>query len=256
MLKKRKKRDEHENHERWLITYSDLITLLLVFFIVLYSMSEVKNDKFNALVESLRTTFSGDAVVNQSNNPPTTTSEIPKSIDHSDESKSKQNETDTNEEDEDKLDALYVQLQEYIDKNNLATKIELDNIPRGVQITLKEKILFDLGKADIKKDAKNIMESMGGILNSVSNPITVEGHTDNNPIISSSEFNSNWELASKRAENVMLFLIQNDGIKPSRMRYTSYGEYHPIVKNDTKTHQAMNRRVNIVILRETSATQD
>ncbi|GGH76444.1 chemotaxis protein MotB [Pullulanibacillus pueri] len=252
MRKRRKRHEEHENNDRWLITYSDLITLLLVFFIVLYSMSEVQNDKFNALVQSLRTTFSGDAVMNTSDNPPTSiTEDIPKAA----KDQSKADDGEDEKSDKDQLDKLYVKLQDYINKNHLDSSIELENIPRGVQITFKEKILFDLGKADIKKQAETILQSMGGILNSVSNPIAVEGHTDNNPIINSSEFHSNWELASKRAENVMLFLINNDDIKSSRMRFTSYGQYQPVEKNDTAEHQAMNRRVNIVILRETSASQ-
>ncbi|GGE49707.1 chemotaxis protein MotB [Pullulanibacillus camelliae] len=246
-MRRRRKKDEQHDQERWLITYSDLITLLLVFFIVLYSMSEVKNDKFNALVQSLKTSFYGDSIVNQSDNPPTTQADIPKVP--------VANKDDKHDQDDEKqLDALYKKVKTYIDKNHLEGEIELRNLQRGVQITLKEQILFGLGKADIKEKADPILDSMGGILNSVSNPIVVEGHTDNNPIKYSTEFKSNWELAAKRAENVMLYLVNHDNIKESRMRYTSYGEYHPEVKNDTPTHQAMNRRVNIVILRDNDSS--
>jgi len=243
MRKGRRKKDEQHNQERWLITYSDLITLLLVFFVVLYSMSQIENVKFNALVQSLKTSFVGDSMIDTTHNPPPTRPDIPKvPIADKDDKKDRA--------DDKQLDALYKQIQTYIKKNHLEGEIELQNLQRGVQITLKEQILFDLGKADIKNQANAILDSVGGLLNSVSNPIVVEGHTDNNPIRYSTEFKSNWELAAKRAENVMLYLVDHDNVKESRMRYTSYGEYHPEVNNDTPNHQAMNRRVNIVILRD------
>jgi len=242
MRKSRKKKDE-QHQERWLITYSDLITLLLVFFVVLYSMSQIENDKFNALVQSLKTSFAGDSMVDATHNPPTNSPDVPKIpvVDKDDKK---------NQADDKQLDALYKKIQTYIKENHLEGEIELQNLQRGVQITLKEQILFDLGKADIKNKGNTILDSVGGLLNSVSNPIVVEGHTDNNPIRYSTEFNSNWELAAKRAENVMLYLVSHDNVVESRMSYTSYGEYHPEVKNDTPGHQAMNRRVNIVILRD------
>ncbi|MFC4619253.1 flagellar motor protein MotB [Camelliibacillus cellulosilyticus] len=236
----RKHRPEGEKQDRWMITYADMITLLLVFFIVLYSMSELENNRFNALVQSLKTAFQGDAVLDQSKNPPpkdTSLPPIPK--------KKKDDQKNTEQ-----LDKLYIKLQDYITKNHLKTQIELQNLPRGVQITLKEEILFDLGKADIKNEAKPILNRVGGILQSVGNPIAVEGHTDNNPIRYTTEFHSNWELAAARAHNVAMLLIQMDEISPERISYTSYGEYHPRVTNDSKKHQAMNRRVNIIVLRD------
>jgi chemotaxis protein MotB len=242
--RRKKKSEGNDNHERWLITYSDLITLLLVFFIVLYSMSELEKDRFNALVQSLRTAFQGDAIIDRSVDPPATDFTLPPiPIEKKD------------KKDEAKLDKLFVQLQKYIKDNHLDTQIELNNLPVGVQITLKEEILFDLGKADLKNQAKPILGKVGGILQSVNNPISVEGHTDNNPIRYSREFHSNWELAAARAHNVAMFLINADKINPSRVRYTSYGEYSPRVPNDTKEHQAMNRRVNIIILRDKPITK-
>ncbi|MGV3487090.1 MAG: flagellar motor protein MotB [Tuberibacillus sp.] len=246
MARKRRKKQhgDHENHERWLVTYSDLITLLLVFFIVLYSMSELEKERFNALVQSLRTAFQGEAIVDQSVDPPArdiTAPPIP--------------EQKKDEKNEQKLDALYIQLQKYIKDNGLDTQLELNNLPQGVQITLKEEILFDLGKADIKPQAIPILERVGGILKSVKNPISVEGHTDNNPIRYSREFHSNWDLAAARAENVAMFLMNKDGINGARIRFTSYGEFNPRVANDTKEHQAMNRRVNIVVLRDQPVTK-
>src|SRR5689334_10979659 len=121
---RKKKHGGHDNHERWLITYSDLITLLLVFFIILYSMSEIQKDRYNALVQSLKTAFLGDAIINQSSNPPTHDVTLPPVPEKKQDKK-----------DEKKLDALYVALQKYINDNHLESKIELNNLPLGVQIT-------------------------------------------------------------------------------------------------------------------------
>lgn len=248
MIRRRKRNphQEHDKQDRWLVTYADLITLLLAFFVVLYSMSELENSRFNALIQSLKTAFHGETIVEQSNVPQV------KNTDLLDKEKKKDKKDKNGQTDKQKLDSLYVKLQNYIKENHLDTLIELENLPRGVQITFKEKILFDLGKADIKENAIPVLRRIGGILQSIDNPIEVEGHTDNNPIIYSNQFHSNWELAAARAHNVAMFLIDEDKIRPERIRYTSYGEYHPRVKNDTKAHQAMNRRVNIVVLRNAS----
>lgn len=249
MSRKRRKRQhtESEGQERWLVTYSDLITLLLVFFIVLYSMSQIQNEKFNALVDSLKTAFQGDNVLSETSLKPTgqnnDLSTIP--IEKKDKDKDKNKE---------KLDQLYVKLHDYIKKNNLEKEIQLTNLQRGVQITFRERILFDLGQADIKKQAEPVLEKVGGILKTVPNDISIEGHTDNNPIRDSARFPSNWELSGARARTVMYFLINHDQLPPESLHFAGYGEYKPVVKNDTSAHQGMNRRVNIVVLRHENAS--
>ena len=226
-----------------MVTYADMITLLLVFFIILYSMSSLQLDRFNALVQSLKTAFSGNAIVDQSYNPPTTNYTIP--IDAQSQKKS----STESDKDKKKLDKLYTQLDAYIKKNHLEGDVELENMTIGVQVTVKDHILFDLGKATIKPEAKPLLKKLGGILTVVDNHIHVEGYTDNHPIGPGSPFASNWDLSGARAENVMLYLINEDKIKPERMSFVGFGEYAPRVPNDTEAHKSMNRRVNIVIER-------
>ncbi|MFC7394692.1 flagellar motor protein MotB [Scopulibacillus cellulosilyticus] len=247
MSKKRRRRkyETSENQDRWMITYSDLITLLLVFFVVLYSMSQVENQKFNVLINSLRTAFQGDAILDKTVQPPEkTTSDIPAIPVKKDKEQEKENNK--------QLDKLYVKLNQYINKNGLKADMTLKNLPKGVQLTFKESILFDLGSAELKDQAKPVLGKVGGILNTVPNDISIEGHTDNTPMRGHSKFQSNWELSGARAQTVMYYLIQRDGLKKSRMQFVGYGEYKPIVKNDTPEHKAMNRRVNIVVLRHDS----
>lgn len=262
--RRRKKHEGHEDGERWMVTYADMITLLLVFFIILYSMSSLQLDRFNAVVNSLKSAFSGNAIVNQSQNPPTTTYEIPvnqSDIGTKNQKASEQQQTQSaqqtqtqhaqqeSQQDAAQLDKLYLLLENYINKNHLQADLELQNISAGVQITVKDHILFDLGRADIKSNAVPILKKMGGILKAVNNPISVEGYTDNYPIGPGAPFKNNWELSGARAENVMMFLINQDKVKPDRLSFVGFGEYHPRVPNDTEAHKAMNRRVNIVIQR-------
>lgn len=242
--RRRKKRQEHADNERWLITYSDLITLLLVFFIVLYSMSQIQNEKFNALVDSLKTAFKGDSIITE-----TTIKPQGQSDNMSPEPIAQVPQVNQSKSNAQELDKLYVKLQQYIKTNHLENVLSLQNLQRGVQLTLKEQILFDLGKADIKSQATPILQRVGGILKTVPNEISVEGYTDNNPIINGDKYKSNWELSGARALNVMYFLIHHDTLNPVRLHYAGYGEYKPIVKNDTKEHQSLNRRVNIIVLR-------
>ncbi|WKB35292.1 OmpA family protein [Terrilactibacillus sp. S3-3] len=149
------------------------------------------------------------------------------------------------------LDKLYVKLNDYIKQNHLGPEMSLTNLPRGVQLTFREKILFDVGDADIKKGAKPILKKVGGILKMVPNDISVEGYTDNTPFRNRhSKYHSNWELSGARAQNVMFFLIHHDHLPPSQLHFVGYGQYKPVAKNDTAAHRAMNRRVNIVIMRE------
>lgn len=252
-----KKIEEHDDSNRWMITYSDLITLLLVFFIVMFSMSTIENQQFNALVSSLKISFQGNSILKGmgylSANKGQTAPAVPavptvKTSNLTNKEKNK---------DAKKLDALYVKLDQYIKANHLSPEVSLVETPRGVQLTFREKILFDLGSADLKQNAGPVLKKIGGMLGGLPNDISVAGYTDNTPYRDShSAIHSNWELSGMRAQNVMNFLISADHLAPQRFHFVGYGEYHPVVKNDTPAHKAMNRRVTIVILRENNGILD
>ncbi|EST10680.1 OmpA/MotB family protein [Sporolactobacillus laevolacticus] len=249
--KRRYSRPEESSHnsERWLVTYSDLITLLLVFFIVMYSMSSIENQKFNALVSSLKSSFQGDSILQGMGYPSTDKGQTKPTVPLVKKAQPISNQE--KKKDEKKLDALYVQLDKYIKDNHLSPDVSLVETARGVQLTFREKILFDLGKANLKPNAKSVLGKIGNILKSVPNDISIEGHTDNTPFRNQeSAIHSNWELSGLRAQTVMNYLINKDELLPKRMHFVGYGEYQPIVKNDTPEHKAMNRRVNIVVIRE------
>ncbi|GGL65679.1 flagellar motor protein MotB [Sporolactobacillus putidus] len=244
-----KKVDDHENSDRWMITYSDLITLLLVFFIVMFSMSSIQNQRFNALVSSLRSSFQGNSILQDMGYPATDKGQTAPTVPVQQKPNAlsdKQQKNDTKQ-----LDALYVKLSQYIKDNHLSPDVSLTDTPRGVQLTFRETIFFDLGKADLKSNAQPVLQKIGGILGEVPNDVAVEGYTDDTPFRSNqSAIHSNWELSGARAQTVMNYLIQEDKLPPNRFHFVGYGEYKPVVKNDTPEHKAMNRRVNIVVIRE------
>lgn len=244
MRKRRKRRQQDEGGgDRWLITYADMITLLLIFFVVLYAMSEVEKAKFNSLIESIKDAFAVQTVESApSDTPGIDDIELP-----APDSFTVPEEESGNEKE---LDELYIKLKNYIKEHDLNNEISLVNLPRGVQITFRESILFDLGKAKLKKQAYPVLDDVGGLLNTVSNPVSIEGHTDDLPIVYADQFRSNWELSTERAQSVRSYLQREINVKPDRMRVVGYGEYHPKVPNDSEANRAENRRVNIVILRQ------
>ncbi|MFT8319111.1 MAG: flagellar motor protein MotB [Sporolactobacillus sp.] len=243
-----KRVENHENADRWMVTYSDLITLLLVFFIVMFSMSSIENQKFNALVSSLKSSFQGSSILQGIGYPSTDKGQTVPSVPLVKKSTLSQKAKDR---DMKKLDTLYVRINKYIKSNHLRPDVSLKETARGVQLTFREKILFDLGKADLKSNAKPVLSKIGGILNEVPNEVSIEGYTDNTPFKNSdSPYHSNWELSGARAQIVMNYLIDKDKLQASRFHFVGYGQYHPVVKNNTTAHKAINRRVNIVVIRE------
>ncbi len=219
---------------RWLLTYADMITLLLALFIILFSISTINKVKLQRLVRDLGGGFnSQDAINNPPNGMTTATTK-------------------------DDLQAMQAQLQNYISKNNLQnkvqTQIQQNGKKRELVITLlSDKQLYDSGSADIKPETERILDEVYRQLKSRQNEVRVEGNTDNVPI-ANAQFPSNWELSSARATGVARYFVEKDGLAARRISALGYGEYRPRVPNDTDAHRAANRRVDVVILDTDQAT--
>lgn len=249
MSKRKKTAEAPENHERWLITYADLITLLMIFFVVMYSMSKVEMEKFNKVAVSLTDAFYHNSLIEGTGRDGFTGNGDGEQQNLRNVIYSRLQEDDTKTKDEElKLQALRRKLETYIKANHLEDNIELKDISRGVQISMKDKILFGLGKADLTAEAKNILSQVGDMLKELDNPLSIEGHTDDRPIVSGSIYRSNFELSATRSASVLHHLIQQ-GIKAERLHIVGYGEYKPLYENDTEEHRQANRRVDIVVLR-------
>ncbi|WP_231493491.1 flagellar motor protein MotB [Alicyclobacillus macrosporangiidus] len=231
------------NHERWLITYSDLITLLMIFFVIMYAMSKVDVAKFMTLQQSLAAALHQDHEIPLKNLGKTGLVVPANPTDTGD----KANTGASEQPHDQQLDNLYNQMKAYIEQHHLQDNVTIANEPRGVRITLRDVVLFDTGQAVIKPQARELLQGLVPFLQTLGNAIVVEGYTDNQPI-STPQFPSNWELSAARAIGVVHFLAAA-GVQPDRLSGVGYGEYHPVAPNDTEAHRQMNRRVNIVILR-------
>lgn len=256
MARKKKLKENHEEEhidETWLIPYADLLTLLLALFIVLFSMRSEDVEKTNAMFDSLNNALNNFVIFEGSGSEekPSPQSNQQKSSDGEEKNNKNSNipaGVSVNDKDEQKLQDLMTELQNHIDQNNLNAEVTLYDITEGIQITLKDRIVFDSGSDNIKVNFIPSLDEITRIIKRLDNPIIIEGHTDNKPI-HTSRFTSNWELSGARAAAVLHY-FQNNGISPNRLSFTGYGEFKPIAPNDTPENRELNRRVNIIVLRK------
>ncbi|QOX62929.1 OmpA family protein [Anoxybacterium hadale] len=244
MARKKKQEAEHDNSERWLLTYSDLITLLMIFFVVMYAMSNIDAQKYQILSQSLEGALNPAALTgNGEGSGSGEGGDL--SIDDLAEALS--------DGSTDKLDPELVaaaeEIQNLIRQNGLEDKVSVSVQERGVVVGLMNTILFDSGSAQIKQDAMPTLIAIGQIANGVHNYIRIEGNTDDVPQ-SSEKFPSNWELSVIRATEVVKLLIAKSGVEPARISAVGYGEYRPSVPNTSAETRAKNRKVDIVILND------
>jgi len=252
-MARRKKIEESHNHERWLISYADFITLLFAFFVVMYSVSSVNEGKYRVLSDTLEAAFSdpkrsidpiqvgeverGNTERVPENNPTNTNSletiEVFTSPPVSEEIMQEINDISTQ---------LNESLKDLIDSEDVSIKQGED----WIELEMKSNVLFFSGEARLANSAVPIIGKVATILRSSTNLIQVEGFTDNNPI-STNRFPSNWELSAARAASVV-HLLDRYGLKPNRMSAIGYGEFQPIADNATLEGRQKNRRVVLVVL--------
>lgn len=233
MARRRRQEESSGGSPEWLTTYSDLVTLLLCFFILLFSFSSVDAEKFRTIMASFQ---GGSGVLDGG-----TSLDIPI------------NTIEDYMDVESDLKSLIEHLDEYVETLGLGERLEIKPEERGVVIRFMDNVLFDSGSAEIKPESLEILKSVAELLNREefsSRQIKVEGHTDSDPILRSSKFPTNWELSSARATNVLRYLVEVEGIEGNRISSSGYSYYRAILPNDTPENKAKNRRVDIVILRD------
>jgi chemotaxis protein MotB len=261
----RRRRQLPEEHadERWLLTYSDMITLLMSLFLVLWAISSVNISKFDQLKASLHSAFSGKvlpapasvltggrAVLNESGTPvtPPVQSSQPAfkvvSIKQS-------LQVAARRQDDDNLREIQRQVDAYARRHGLSAHLRTTIDERGLVIhVLTDAVLFDSGQATLKRPATLLGELAHLITRTgIVNPVRIEGYTDNVPVHSGT-FRSNWELSSARANAVLEFMLGHR-VAPGRLSTAGYGDQHPIASNATAAGRSRNRRVAIVLLRRT-----
>lgn len=235
-MKRHPEGKKRAGHERWLLTYADLITLLMIFFVVMYALSNVDAQKFKAIAQTLSKALGGGESV--------LFSEGPSMI--SGASTDFTSEVDIRETRQ--LAKIQNELERYIKENNLSSDVSIVAEERGIVISFQDPVLFPLGSAELLPSARLILRKVGQILLKSPNYIRIEGHTDNWPI-NNKNYPSNWELSVARATTVVKTMINELNFPPQRLSITGYGEYRPRVPNDSEFNRQLNRRVDFVILR-------
>ncbi|MBZ9633926.1 flagellar motor protein MotB [Clostridium sp. FP1] len=242
-----KKREEKEpNHERWLLTYSDLITLLMIFFVIMYASSTVSATKYKQLSQSLNVAFEGGGKSIVGNDSAISITDSSTKVVETPSVES--NSSDGGKAlEESKMKDIKKNVDKYLKENGLSSNVSTKIDERGLQVSLNSTLLFDVGKAEVKAESIKQLISIGKILNKVDNYVRIEGHTDSTPI-SNNEFSSNWQLSAIRATNVTELLISKSGIYPKRISAVAYGENRPVANNTTEIGKSKNRTVDIIIL--------
>jgi chemotaxis protein MotB len=240
-MRRRKKHEApHENHERWLLSYADFITLLMIFFVIMYSMSNVDKEKYKQVASGFQKAMGGGGGANIIG------VEGKVSIDES----TPINTNIVEATEEQKLERVKEAVDSYLKSSGLADSVETKVEERGLVLSFKDSLFFDSGKAEIKPDQVKKLIEIGKLLNQPiinESYIRVEGHTDNVPMYSYL-YKSNWDLSVIRASNVAQILINQSGIRPDRVSATGYGEFRPKADNKTADGRASNRRVDILIM--------
>ncbi|MFO0752750.1 MAG: flagellar motor protein MotB [Thermodesulfovibrionales bacterium] len=212
MRRRRRGEEEHENHERWLISYADFITLLFTFFAALYALSTVDKAKVEQFSGSLRESFRIiDAPIPLGES---TNRSLAGSLDRA-----------------------------IRGTPGVSVRAEF----RGVVVTFSDAVLFPPGSAEIRPDAFGVIEQVAKVMETVPGRITIEGHTDST-LVTGGKYLSNWELSTARAAGILHFLVER-GMDPNKFSVAGYAEYRPVAGNDTEEGRARNRRVELVIAR-------
>lgn len=227
---------EKESGERWLLTYADLITLLLAFFLMLFATSNQDLEKFKLLAGSLRESFGGgsgplgggDKILQGGGSILPDTGKI-----------------------SDEVRAISEDLNTFTAINNLA-KVGVRSVDEDIVISLSDNLLFNSADAKLRPEALPLLDRIAAELRSQPNEIRVEGHTDTIPL-STPTYASNWELSAARATEVLRYLIDQGGIAANRIHATAYADTRPVASNQTPDGRATNRRADIVIIHQSNS---
>lgn len=267
---------EHESNERWLLTYSDMITLLLALFVVLFSISSVNISKFVSLQQSLKAAFSGSILNNGSsilqsgadstahNNPNNTvvpaivplTPTVPKPTDQGAQASQAQinalmKEAQASSQETSDFRALQHRLNAYAQAHGFANQVKAQIQQRGLVVTvLTDNLLFSSGSDTLESASYPLLNEISNLidLDAERHPVDVEGYTDDVPI-STTQFPSNWELSTGRATDVLQYLLSR-GVPGARLLASGYADHFPVASNATPEGRAHNRRVEIVFERK------
>lgn len=253
MIRRKPIDDDDDNHERWLVSYADFITLLFAFFVVMYAISSVNQNKYEQLTSSMGSAFLGkDGQIIQINKESATDPSqqkslikpLPLSYIYAEKARKER----------EAMQKVGVDLSVKLSTLTNDNKVNVWQNSRGVRIDINDSLLFETGSANLSERATPILREVAVILKTTPYAIQVEGHTDNTPI-HSELFYSNWELSALRASSVVRMLSSLE-IAENRLSATGFGAAQPMSENETPEGRSKNRRVAILILHGSKNLQD
>jgi chemotaxis protein MotB len=266
-MRRRRKQHAHANHERWLVSYADFITLLFAFFVVLYASSQVDNKKVAQVSAAIEGGFQDLGVFTHTGSvakpgaahllpapPPPQLVSAPLSAPLSALDSGALDSGGSGSGYGPDIDKLRRDLEQALGEQIKKHEIEMRLTPEGLVVSLREIGFFNTGEAKLLSDGQATLTRIANVLNQAGFQIRVEGHTDNVPI-HTKEFKSNWELSTARATEVVALLVEQHGFDPRQVSAAGYSEYRPIVSNDTDEGRRANRRVDVVVVARTLPVQ-
>lgn len=243
MRRRRKYLDQRQsdNHDRWLVSYADFITLLFAFFVVMYALSSVSEGKYRVLSDSLGNAF-GSKVVERI---PSAAQPLPRDLPPRRIIKP----ADPQGRQREQMRGIAQDILRVLDSLVRDGQVKVTQSNRGISVEINASVLFASGQAQLRTESGRALQQVARVLATTEQGIQVEGYTDNAPI-STSQFPSNWELSAARASSVVRLFIDN-GVAEPRLSAIGYGPNRPVTSNDTPEGRARNRRVTVMILAET-----
>ena len=244
--------EEHENHERWLITYADMITLLMAFFVMMYGISILDIKKFAEFKQGAAKQLGRSPAITGGQGILLAGTGIAESAAPPIGSGPRSGAEDAAQS---KGEVKHADLQELM--NDVSTQLQAAGLggsaqlqidPRGLVVYVADRVLFESGSAYMQWDGRRVLDQLATVLAKIDNQIVVEGHTDDVPIKAGGPYATNWELSTARATQVLRWMVEVRGLPAPRFSAAGYADTHPRVPNDTAVHRALNRRVEIVIV--------
>jgi chemotaxis protein MotB len=249
----KKEPEKHANHERWLVSYADFITLLFAVFVVLYAMGQSDKKKVEEVMQAIQQSFgmsTAGATAPKVNVIPsqeiTVIPSLKPEIKIAPVGRARSGQAKARAEEKD-FRQIKSSVEAYLVKQGAQSKVTLEITRRGLIVSLKEAGFFNSGQATIKPEAYELINTIAEVMTQYNNPLRLEGHTDNVPI-STAQFPSNWELSTARATNGLKYLLKNFDVDANKISATGYAEFRPIADNATPEGRAKNRRVDLVML--------
>jgi chemotaxis protein MotB len=258
-MRRRKKNASHANHERWLVSYADFVTLLFAFFVVLYASSQVDKRKVGMLALAIQVAFQQMGVFQASTTQVPIDSDKPmpfsiaQAIENTERTaslariSSRPRGSLATGAENGNLAMLQTELETILAPEIKEKEIAIRREPDGLVISLREVGFFRSGSAHMKSASIGVFDRIAKILRQGDYRLRIEGYTDNVPI-HTAQYPSNWELSTARATEVVKLLIDRDGFDPNRLSAGGYAQYHPVASDATAEGRGMNRRVDIVVL--------